>query len=205
MRVHWLLLGSMVLGGVASAACVGETDTNYGQADGIVGRQAPTATSSATGSTTSTATSTSTGTQPPSGDGGTMSTEGDSGTATSPEGGTTTGSCAVSWTNDVFPMLESTGTGACGNAACHANGGQQPTVLDGNATGTYNSFKGYTLINNVGYITPGNTNVTGSAMDCNLVTGSCGADPMPLAPTGTLSATQKTAIDTWIKCGAPLN
>jgi hypothetical protein len=110
----------------------------------------------------------------------------------------------VSWTTDVFPMLESTGSGSCGSAACHANGGQQPNILDGNATGTYNSLKGYTLLNNVGYIVPGNANPADSAMDCNLVTSTCGADAMPLAP-GALTATQKTTIDTWIKCGAPEN
>ena len=77
-------------------------------------------------------------------------------------------------------------------------------MLDGNPTGTYNAFKGYTLLNNVGYITPGNANPADSSMDCNLVTNACGAGVMPLAP-GTLSATQKTTIDTWIKCGAPAN
>lgn len=196
MRVHWVLLGLMLAGGAAPAACGGETETTFGPPDGLVGRTAPPPTSSAT----TTATSTSTGTTPPAGEGGSPPPEDDAGTTE--DGGT--GSCAVSWTTDVFPLLESTGSGSCGSAACHANGGQQPNVLDGNATGTYNALKGYTLLDNVGYIVPGNTNPADSAMDCNLVTSTCGAVAMPQAP-GALSQAQKTTIDTWIKCGAPEN
>jgi len=201
MRVHWLLLGIMVGAGAVPVACGGETDTSFGPPDGLVGRTAPSATATATTTTTSTTTGTGTATTPPAGDSGAPPEEDGGGTPT-PEGGG--GTCAVSWTNDVFPLLESTGVGTCGSAACHANGGQQPTILDGNATGTYNSLKGYTLLNNVGYIVPGNDSVTGSAMDCNLVTSTCGATPMPEAP-GALTAGNKTTIDTWIKCGAPEN
>ena len=113
-------------------------------------------------------------------------------------------SCTVSWTNDVFPMLESTGSGACGSATCHANGAQAPTIIDGNAAGTYNSLKGYTIINGKPYIAPGDTNLADSTMDCDLVTATCGANRMPLAP-GVLSTAQLTTIDTWVKCGAPQN
>lgn len=199
MRVHWVLLGVMFAGAAAPAACGGETDTTFGPPDGLVGRTAPPPTSTATTTTTGTGTA-----PPPEGDSGSPPPPpGDSGTTGTPETGGTVG-CAVSWTTDVFPMLESTGSGTCGSAACHANGGQQPNVLDGNPTGTYNAFKGYTLLNGTGYITPGNTSPTASSMDCNLVTSSCGAIAMPEAP-GALSQAQKTTIDTWIKCGAPEN
>jgi hypothetical protein len=191
----------MLAGGAAPAACGGETDTSFGPPDGLVGRTAPPPTATASATTTTTATSTGTATTPPAGDSGSPPAQ-DSGTTGTPEGGT--GTCAVSWTTDVFPMLESTGSGTCGSTACHASGAQTPTILDGNATGTYNSLKGYTLLNNVGYIVPGDTNPADSAMDCNLVTSTCGASPMPEAP-GTLGATQKTTIDTWVKCGAPEN
>ena len=110
----------------------------------------------------------------------------------------------MSWTTDVFPLLESTGSGACGSATCHASGAQLPTILDANPTGTYNSLKGYTLINGKPYIAPGDTNLADSTMDCDLVTMACGANRMPLAP-GVLSATQLTTIDTWLGCGAPDN
>jgi hypothetical protein len=201
MRVHWVLLGMMVVGGALPVACGGETDTAYGPPDGLVGRTAPTATATATTTTTTTTTGTGT-TPPPAGDSGSPPPTDAGGTPTPDAGGT--GACAVSWANDVFPMLESTGSGSCAGAACHANGAQQPTILDGNAAGTYNSLKGYTLLNAVGYITPGNTDPAGSSIDCNLVTNSCGAGVMPLQP-GTLSAAQKTTIDTWVKCGAPQN
>lgn len=203
----WILLGMMTVAGAIPAACGGETSTSYGPPDGLVGRAAPqvTASATATGTATSTATGTATGTTPPAGDSGMPAPAGDSGTTTGTDSGTSTMGCSVSWATDVFPMLESTGSGACGSGACHANGAQQPTVLDGNAAGTYNTFKNYTLINAVGYITPGNTNPANSSIDCDLVTGLCGANPMPLAPTGSLSQTQKTTIDTWVKCGAPEN
>jgi hypothetical protein len=197
MRVHWVLLGMMVGAGAIPAACGGEPDTSFGPPDGLVGRSAPSATVS------STATATSTATTPPAGDSG-APPETDSGSEASSPDGASTPTCSVSWANDVFPMLESSGSGTCGSASCHASGGQQPSVLDGNPTGTYSAFKSYTLLNNVGYIVPGDPNPADSAMDCNLVTGSCGATAMPEAP-GTLSATQKTTIDTWIKCGAPAN
>ena len=79
-----------------------------------------------------------------------------------------------------------------------------PYILDGNAAGTYNTLKGYTTINAKPYIAPGDTNIADSTMDCDLVTATCGANKMPLAP-GALSATQLTTIDTWVKCGAPQN
>ena len=202
MRLHSLLLVMMVAAGALPAACGGETDTRYGPPDGLVGRQAPQPTATTTTTTTSTGT-----TPPPPADGGEAGTVpgNDSGSSGSSGGGDTgTGSCAVSWTNDVFPMLESTGSGACGGATCHANGAQPPTILDGNAAGTYNSLKGYTIINGKPYIAPGDTNIADSTMDCDLVTGTCGANKMPLAP-GVLSTAQLTTIDTWVKCGAPQN
>jgi hypothetical protein len=197
MRVHWLLLGMMVAAGAVPAACGGEPETSYGPPDGLVGRTAPAATTTTTATSTATAT-----TPPPAGDSGSPPPDDDSGGATIPEGGTST--CAVSWSTDIFPLLQSSGVGTCGSASCHASGGQQPTVTDGNASATYAAFKGYTLLNNVGYITPGNTTAAGSAMDCNLVTATCGATAMPEAP-GALSPANKTSIDTWIKCGAPEN
>jgi hypothetical protein len=198
MRVHWLLLGVMLVAGAAPTACGGDETTNFGPADGLVGRTAPAPTATATGTSTATGTATT----PPAGDAGTPPPDDDGGTTPPAEAGA--GACAVSWTNDVFPLLESTGSGSCGGATCHANGGQQPTILDNNPTGTYNSLKGYTLLNNVGYIVPGNTNLSDSAMDCNLVLATCGATPMPEAP-GALSTAQKTTISTWLACGAPEN
>jgi hypothetical protein len=187
-----LFLGLMVAVGAAPAACGGETDTSYGPADELVNHPPPQPTTTAT--TTSTATTPSDAGPPPATDSG------------APGDGGSTGPCSVSWTNDVFPMFESTGSGACGNTtSCHGNGLNTPQVLDGNAQGTYNVFKAYTLINALPYIAPNDTNPAHSTMECNLVTGACGGLPMPQAPTGTLSQMQKNTIDTWLKCGAPAN
>lgn len=200
MRVHLVLLGAMVLGGAVPVACGGEPTTNFGPADGIVGRAAPQPTLSSTSTATSTATGTAT--TPPADDADTPPDD-DGGTTTGAESGAPA-TCPVSWANDVFPLLESTGSGACGSATCHASGGQVPSVLDGNPAGTYTGFTNLTVINNIPYIAPGNTSAAASAMDCNLVTATCGP-AMPVSPTGTLSQAQKTTIDTWIKCGAPQN
>lgn len=201
----WVLVGVMAVAGAIPAACGGETSTAYGPPDGLVGRAAPEPTTTATGTTPGTTPGTGTGAPPPAGDAGAPAATGDAGTTPTPESGTTTLGCSVSWATDVFPMLESTGSGACGNTTCHANGAQPPTVLDGNPGGTYNSFKGYMILDAKGYITPGDTNVADSTIDCNLVTNACGAGVMPLSPAGALSQAQKTTIDTWVKCGAPEN
>ena len=202
----------MIGGGAAPLACGGETATKYGPPDGLVDRTPPQPTSTASpdsGGGSSGGGSGSGGSGGSSSGSSSGGVAGDSGSAGDTGGGSGGGSgggtCAVSWTKDVFPLLESTGSGACGSATCHANGATTPTVLDGNATGTYNQFKAYTIINGKGYITPGDTNTADSTMYCNLVTTSCGANVMPIQPTGNLSTAQKTTIGTWIACGAPQN
>jgi hypothetical protein len=104
----------------------------------------------------------------------------------------------------VFPILESTGPGACGNAACHG-GTNPPTVTDNNAAATYAALSKYN-INGKPVVATGVVDPAGSSLECDLgiVTPVCGIAQMPEAP-GVLSAANKTTIDTWVKCGAPNN
>jgi hypothetical protein len=113
-------------------------------------------------------------------------------------------SCTVSWASQVYPILESTGHGACGTSTCHG-GATAPTIVDGNAGLTYTNLTAYT-INGSKYVAAGNTNPTASSIQCN--TGAtqpaCGLGVMPLAP-GALTAADHTTIQTWLACGAPNN
>ena len=200
MRARAWILGGLLLSGAAPAACGSNATTDFGPPDGVVGRSAPMPSTTAT--TTATATSSSMPADAGGSETGSSSGSGSSsGGKMQGDGGTT--SCTVSWAKDVFTLFESTGSGSCGTAACHG-ATQLPTVTDGDAGATYANFKAYSAIDALPYIAPGDTNPAHAAMECNLVTGSCGAEAMPASP-GTLSAAQKMTIATWLKCGSPQN
>jgi len=98
--------------------------------------------------------------------------------------------------------------GSCGSStACHASGGNQPTFLNGNAAGTYNTFSQYTLLENKPYIKLGDTNPGDTTIDCSLDTQTCYTlVPMPSASVAAnWSTTDKTLIHTWVLCGMPNN
>jgi hypothetical protein len=117
-----------------------------------------------------------------------------------------TSACTVSWANQLFPAMQN--DGQCGSStSCHLSGGQLPTFLPNNATGTYNSFAQYTQLENKPYIKPGDTNAGDSTMDCSLDTQTCYTlVPMPSAASApNWSAADKNLVKTWIDCGAPNN
>lgn len=111
----------------------------------------------------------------------------------------------MSWTNTVFPALQN--DGQCGSStACHANGGNAPTFINGNPTATYNQFAQYTLLENKPYIKAGDTNPADSTIDCSLNTQTCQTlNAMPTAPPANWTANDKTLIHTWVLCGMPNN
>lgn len=102
----------------------------------------------------------------------------------------------MSWTTAIFPNLESTGSGTCGNSACHG-GTNPPTIVDGDPTTTWTNLSKY-MINGAPYV-----GATNAGIECNLgiTTPLCGLVQMPEAP-GTLSASVQTSIQTWVACGA---
>ena len=204
MRVQLLALGLAIGGGIVAAACGGETDTNFGPPDGIVGRTAPTTgptSGSSSGSGSGSSSGSSSGTASGGGGDGGGSGGGDGGGGG--EGGVSA-NCTVSWSGTIFPYFESTGQGTCGTQLCHG-GTNAPTIVDGNAATTFTNLTLYT-INGLNYIATGNTNPASSAIECNIgiTTPACGIAQMPEAP-GALNATARTNITTWLACGAPNN
>jgi hypothetical protein len=190
MRPALVLLGMAAAGTFGALfACAADSTTNYGVPDGLPK------------------------TGPPMPDAGSTSTPMDA-TAPTDGGGKGDGaaeaapsSCKQSWTKDVFPLLQSTGTGGCGSTnGCHGpGGGQIPSIVDDDAGGTYAGFTTFTVIDSKPYIAVGDMNPTDSMMDCQLVLGSCG-DTMPPTTSGKmLGTTDKSTIDSWIKCGSPNN
>jgi hypothetical protein len=110
----------------------------------------------------------------------------------------------VSWATTIFPYFESTGSGTCATQICHG-GTNAPTIVDGDPATTYTNLTTYT-INGLHYLAAGQTNPAQSSIECNIgiTTPACGIAQMPEAP-GTLDATARTDITTWLTCGAPNN
>jgi hypothetical protein len=224
MRLH-VLVGFVVLGGaVGIAACGGETDTPFGPADGLYNTHAPqpgAGPSSSSGSSGGGSNSSSSGSSSSSSGGGGSASGGSSGGSSSGTtgdggsgeagsgsgGGSGSGSGGnancPSWANTVFPALQNDGT--CGSStACHANGGQQPVFINGNATATYNQFTQYTQLEGKPYVKTGDTNANDSTIDCSLDTQTC-FTTQKMPPVGTWTAADKTLIQQWVACGAPNN
>jgi hypothetical protein len=204
MRVSLLALGLAIAGGIVAAACGGETDTTFGPPNGIVGKSAPTV-----GSTSGSSSGSGSGSSSSGSSSGTASGGGDGGGSGGGDGGGggeggVSANCTVSWSGTIFPYFESTGQGTCGTQLCHG-GTNAPTIVDGNAATTFTNLTTYT-INGLNYIATGNTNPASSAIECNIgiTTPACGIAQMPEAP-GTLNATARTNITTWLACGAPNN
>lgn len=111
--------------------------------------------------------------------------------------------CSVSWTNDIFPNMQSTGAWQCGNTACHGGGATQPAINDGDPTGTYLSLATYTGLTPA-YVVPCNMSTSGCSILCNLTPKGCGS-PMPIGTGTPLTTDQLSMIQTWVGCGSPPN
>lgn len=127
--------------------------------------------------------------------------------ASAPSGGdagSVTPSCAVSWSNDVYPLFQASGRGQCASSQCHG-GGSSPAIAASDPAGTYATLTTFQLNGGL-YIAPGDTNPADSMIECNLsiTQPACGALPMPASP-GAVTGADKQTIDTWIRCGAPQN
>jgi hypothetical protein len=198
MRVHALAFGLTL---VMAAACGGETDTTFGPPNGLVGRSPPVPGSSGGSGSSGGGSGSSSGSSSGGSSGGSSGSSGGSGSSSGStgDGGQMTQSCTVSWTTDIYPSFETTGSGTCATAACHG-GTNPPTMVDGDPTTTYNNLSKYPINGNdyVGGATP--------AIECNLgiTTPLCGLAQMPEAP-GALGSNVLTAISTWVTCGSPDN
>ncbi len=126
--------------------------------------------------------------------------------------------CAVSFKNNVFPILES--KGQCSNADCHAPGAAQvPVMTAGDANATLQSLLSHNFLDDpmMPYIVI--CDPMKSKMMCNMKLdpadgtnpfGKC-APTMPKAstldavPDAPLSLMEINTIAEWISCGAPNN
>jgi hypothetical protein len=189
---YWLVFGTVTVGVPLVAACGSEIDTHYGPPAGLRGSEFP----SATATTTTTTTATTTTPEP---DAGTPPPPTDGGVVTPVDGGTTQ---TISFANDIFPMMQPTGTWKCSQAGCHQNA-SAPSMDPNVASNTYNTLVAYKLLtNNQQYIVPGVNDPTKSGFDCNLK-GTCGTAQMP---SGTPAAAADIAkVDAWLSQGAPNN
>lgn len=139
---------------------------------------------------------------------------GGSGAGGSGAGGSTCevdASCAVSFTDDIFPVLDGK-AGCAGTSGCHADGKGSLTLLAGDADSYYDGLTAYQINNApaVGkYIVP--CDPAASFLPCNLKV-SDGANPhtacgstMPLVATNAPTLEELQDIEDWIACGAPKN
>jgi hypothetical protein len=127
--------------------------------------------------------------------------------------------CAVSFKNDVFPLLET--KAKCSDANCHAPGANHPPVMTaGDASATLAVLLMHPFQEDPGapYIVP--CNVTASKMICNMRLDT-GNDTNPFVPKDCLPRMPKALADNvddaalsvdelnkiaeWISCGAPDN
>ncbi len=115
-----------------------------------------------------------------------------------------TSGCSVSWTKQIFPILQSTGAGQCASGTCHG-GTQAPAILDADSMATYNALTDYhSKALGRRYVQPC-ASPSQSGILCNLQTPpSCGS-PMPINGIAPLSSTQIDLITQWLQCGAPNN
>ncbi|MDI3288840.1 hypothetical protein [Polyangium sp. 15x6] len=139
---------------------------------------------------------------------------GGAGASSSSGGVTCTGDsmCAVSFANDVVPILEA--KGKCADAQCHGMGAGTISLTAGNAETLRTELLGLTVANGPYIACEAAEN---SKMLCNLrvemgVTKppNCGSlmpkvDPDDTVDDARLNQTEYTTIEEWIKCGAPDN
>jgi len=111
--------------------------------------------------------------------------------------------CSVSWTTDIFPNMEAVGPWQCASPSCHGGGATLPPINDGDPSGAYGALATFAGITPP-YIVPCNTNSSACSILCNLTAGGCGTT-MPIGTGTPLTTTDLAMIQTWIKCGSPLN
>lgn len=113
--------------------------------------------------------------------------------------------CSVSWTNDIYPNMESTGAWQCASSGCHAGGKTPPAINDSDPSGAYASLATYAGLSPA-YIVPCNTSTSASACSilCNLTPNGCGMT-MPLGPGTPPTSAQLADLQTWIACGSQFN
>lgn len=123
--------------------------------------------------------------------------------------------CAVSFKDDIFPILDRNGTQGCAVSdgaiiGCHSEGKGNLTLVAGDPASYFKGLTEYVLDSPEGpYIVP--CDPENSKISCNLQVADgenpqefCGAK-MPLVKDSAPTTTELQAIKDWIACGAPDN
>jgi hypothetical protein len=118
--------------------------------------------------------------------------------------------CAVSFKDDIFPVLDTTSKCATTTAKCHGEGIGNLTLVEGDAASYYKGFKECTVKNAGDCIVP--CDPDSSKLLCNFKVsagtnkyGKCGKLTMPIKVADAPTEAQLQAIADWITCGAPDN
>lgn len=140
---------------------------------------------------------------PPSSDGGGLD-----GALCNGKGPIDGGPCSVSWKNDIWPMMSSSGVWKCGDSKCHGAQANQPGNLN-NEDNAYAALVGWTGTGGKPYINPCSTDPAQSAYVCNLDTTTACGTRMPYSDnvlgSGPALPADSAKLQTWVKCGAPKN
>jgi hypothetical protein len=180
MVARFLALGAVVAAsaGALLLSCDLTPDTNYGPHSGLSKANLPT---------------------PPAGEGG----SGDGGVSCGTP--VDAGPCSVSYTNDIWPKMQS--TWHCSDAKCHGGTTYQPQ-LD-SADNAYDNMMAYKVGGTKPYINPCSTDADASAFVCNISSTFCGTAQMPFPDStlgsGPMSGADQGLVTTWVQCGAPKN
>jgi hypothetical protein len=117
------------------------------------------------------------------------------------------GACTVSWKNDIWPMMSSSGAWKCGDAKCHGAKVNAPYDLS-SENNAYLSLIAWQTNNKV-YVNPCTTDPDASSFLCNLnTTSSCGTKmpyPDSVLGSGPVNPADYDKLTTWVKCGSPKN
>jgi hypothetical protein len=183
-RVAALSLSLVALG------CSSLDNTNYGPPGGLTGKKLPLPSGGSTSGSS----------------GGSSGGASDAGASDSAPAGAS--DCGVSWTNEIFPQMITSGSWKCGDtSSCH--GGVQSPSMTADPTTTYDNLAAYTMRlapQPLPYVMPGDPDPSKSGIECNLTSSACG-NRMPLTSNGArhLNAQEAQTLDTWVRCGSPNN
>jgi hypothetical protein len=119
------------------------------------------------------------------------------------------GACSVSFTNDIYPKMQSGGTWGCAVAGTCHGGATAPNLQGSTAASFYTGLATDGVPVNgvtVPVVNPCSTSPTESVFVCVTVpTGATGACSSQMPISTPISAADNATIATWVACGAPFN
>jgi hypothetical protein len=112
--------------------------------------------------------------------------------------------CSVSWSNDIYPLMQANGSWDCAGSSCHAS--IDPPIIDPSSPcNAYASLAAYD-VGQLPFIKAGATDPAATSFMC-VLQGNCisGAQRMPQPPGSSPTQAELSKLQTWIGCGMPEN